>query len=193
MEAVLQTWRNYLVEARGTKKGVLPLDVIDYLIKEYARNPGGPVDLKRGYFEFSNFGPEYAEEFKDTAASYLAPGKLMLINVEVVGGNGIAMINAVIHEIFHYNQHMKWDTADANGRRIWVGAHKLPSGYSRKNLEDLDFFTLISFWREYYGYEKAPHEIEAYKWADAHTRDAVNKVVDREHTLKKQSKRAIKM
>ena len=36
-----------------------------------------------------------------------------------------------------------------------------------------------------YGYEKAPHEIEARNWTSANVEDAIKKVIEREKSLQK--------
>lgn len=189
MEKILDTWKTFLVEKRDARPNQLSRNVIDFLIDEYARNPGGAVELRRGYVNFSALGkisPEWNKGFDDTIAVYIIHGESILINLEdkdVIAGNKYLMINAIIHEIKHYNQHMEWES-NPQSRTRFVGSYDLPPGYSKNNLQNLNFYTLLHFWIENYGGTNAPHEIEARQFANLHTNEAVKKIKDREHTLK---------
>jgi len=183
---LISNWKEYLFEDKK-KQGRLPLDVIDVLIKKFARNPAGPTTLKRGYFDFQTLGKQWNKENSDTAASYIAPSQMLLINSDIAEGDAGILIKSTIHEIQHYNQHMRWNEDD-KFRFDWTKGKKLPPGVSPEDLYDLDFYKLISFWMKAYGYDNAPHEIDARNFADKHYEEAKQIVIDianKEKALKK--------
>ena len=156
-------------------KGKLPLSVIDFLIKKYAKNPSGPIKLKRVYTSFSEFVS--TEESSNIIAAYMVPGKLLLINTDTTDGKFSLMVESVVHEVAHYNQHMMWD-GDDKYRHTFAGKYKLPKGYDQYDLYDLEFETLLEYWIKVYGYEKAPHEIDARSFAQKHLKEAVKTIID---------------
>jgi hypothetical protein len=156
-------------------QGKLPLSVIDFLIKQYARNPSGPVKLKRGYIPFSDFVS--IEESNNVIAAYMVPAKMLIINTETTDGKFSLMVESVVHEIAHYNQHMSWEHDD-KFRYEFAGKYRLPKGYTKYDLYELDFETLLDHWLKVYGYEKAPHEVDAKNFAHKNLKAAVKSIID---------------
>lgn len=184
---LLKSWKEFLNEGKPKSKGgLLPLDVIDFLIQKYAKNPGGPVALKRGYFDFNEFGSQYAKDFENTAASYLIPAQMLLINVNVVSGNAAQMIDAVLHEIQHYNQHMRW-TEDESYRERFSKGFKLPPG---KDISEIDWISMTKWWNHIYPYDKRPQEMDAFRFAEQNYKAAVELILSREKELKSKQKGA---
>ena len=181
---LLKSWKEYLLENKS-KGGLLPLDVVDFLITKYAKNPSGPVTLKRGYFDFNEFG----KGFEETAASYLIPAKMLLVNVsdsDVAQGNARVMVLAIIHEIQHYNQHMRWDVDDSYREKFSKG-NKMPHG---RDIFEIDWITMTKFWNNMYSYEARPQEKDAIAFAEKHFDEALKMILDREKELKNKKKGA---
>ncbi len=184
MKYLLKNWKAFLFENKNAG-GLLPLDVIDFIIKRYAKNPQGPVNLKRGYFDFNEFG----KGFEDTAASYLIPSQMLIVNVndsDIAQGNIKIMINAILHEIQHYNQHMRWDSGDEGYKIKFSKGFKIPKNVS---LEELDWLTITKFWNKIYSYEKRPQEIDAMNFANNNFKQAFQDILEREKQLKNNKKK----
>ena len=50
MHNLFQKWRK-INEDQDNKQGLLPLDILDFLVKTYAKN----IKVKIGYFNFNDF------------------------------------------------------------------------------------------------------------------------------------------
>lgn len=180
MKHLLENWKNHLFELKPKSQGLLPLDVVDFLIKHYAKNPNGQITLKRGYVDKDIFNDK---ELANTPTYYIAPKHFLIINKDMAQGEFAGVVENILHEIYHYNQNMKWNEDD-KFRMEWTKGKKLPPGYTPDDLYDLDFTKLISFWIKAYGYDNAPHEVEAKKFGEKHVREAIKMILDREKELK---------
>ena len=167
-----------LEEIPAPKKKLLPIDTIDFLIKLYARNQQGAIVLKRGYFDYNEFGAKYKKDFENTYASYIIPAQLIILNTKTTEGNVVKLINTIIHEIQHFNQHMLWKS-DENYRQEFVKKNKLPPEFA-----SFDFYKLTTTLLKKFGYEKSPIEKEAREFAKSHTQEALDKVIERENGIK---------
>ena len=159
------------------KKLFLPEYVVQFLIDEYAFNPARPVKLKISYISFKDIFSEYKKIFENVAASYIVSTKTIYINTDTLSNSTLNLIETIIHEIHHYNQHMMWNYS-LSFRKSWVSDFALPDGFSINNLHKLSFFNLIEFWSRHYEYKNAPHEFEAIKWASENLKNAVHKIYE---------------
>lgn len=167
-----------LEEVPAPKKKLLPIDTIDFLIKLYARNPQGLIVLKRGYFDYDEFGAKYKKDFENTYASYIIPAQLIILNTKTAEEGIVRLINTIIHEIQHFNQHMLWKSDD-DYRQNLIKKNKLPPEFA-----EFDFYKLTTSLLKKFGYEKSPLEKEARDFAKAHTQEALDKIIEREKGIK---------
>lgn len=179
MKFLLENWKNFLIEKKDISGGrKLPLDVLDLLIKHYAKNPGGFITLKRGYFDFNDFRDK---DLENDVAVYIAAAQMILININKAQDKFGSIVRVMLHEIQHYNQHMRWNVDDQYREKLSQG-YKLPPG---KDIFELDWIPTINFWEKIYPHEQRPHEVDAIKFAEEHVQEAAKMIKDREKELKK--------
>jgi len=189
MKTLLERWKKSITEAseeigiediegisdsppEGSR--ILRRDVIDFLVDAYAKNPSGPVQLAVKYANFESF---YDKRMHDAAASYDAKYRALFLNSDIKDFDPRDWIMVTLHEIFHYNQHMLWNK-DMNYRKRIVGSSKLPPGFTKDNLNKLDFVTLSLFWnKEYPSENDDPMEIDAWNQTDKNINTAMQKAL----------------
>ena len=199
MKALLEQWKKIISkysitegiedfedakDVPPTGSNILRRDVIDYLIDTYAKNPSGPVALAVKYANFRTF---YDKRMWDAAASYDAQLKALFLNTDVKDFGDRDWVMVTIHEIFHYNQHMTWnDKKNISYRKKITTGVTLPPGYTRSNLDKLDFQTLSFYWNKNYPNEKDdPMEKEAWAQTDKVVNTATEKAKNYANSLKK--------
>lgn len=152
---------------------VVPLVAVDVLIARYSR-PKGRMRLGRRYADLSHLTrPSKAGE-RVTNAQYDPESMTMLIGLREAPFANVT--ESILHEIQHFNQHASWLT-DPRFRVEFVGDFDLPKGINAGNLDQLRFQDLMAFWRRRYGYNEAPHELDAIVFAQENLEAALDAMI----------------
>lgn len=149
----------------------LPMFVVDLLIKRFAVDGG--AKLKRHYSDLSSLRSKSAYNTIHTGAVYNPSTMTMLISVRKRPFENA--VHDVLHEIQHFNQHMGWMTSKKFKKRF-VGAARDERPF--EDITELTFIELLNYFIKTYGYEEAPHEIDASLFADIHVDEALDFIID---------------
>jgi hypothetical protein len=151
----------------------LPMFVVDLLIKRFAYGNG--AKLKRRYDDLSSLKSKVhgGERVIHTGAVYNPATMTMLISVRKKRFEDA--VHDVLHEIQHFNQHMSW-ILDKNFKKEFVQGPQRERPLEK--LTDLSFIDLLNYFIRDYGYEEAPHEIDASFFADDNMDEALDFIID---------------
>ena len=156
-----------------TSTGTIPT-IVNYLIKRFAKKPGGIPVVTWMLSNINEFNKRVARQDRisvdDVRAWYGyddADHNNITINLHYV--NDIdSLIDVVLHEIAHYNQRMGWIYDDVFREKFARLGGLPPHMDLNYDLYDLDYDVLMRYWEKKYGYNNAPHEIDARKFAEKH-------------------------
>lgn len=163
--------REYLSLICESSDVPVPLEDIDRLIKRFARNPGGPVKLHRGYMPLSRYDSVRGKGIiKKIGGMYDASTRSIILNEDPRGLSTEDFVETVLHEIGHYNQHMAW--LNDEGFREEFTEGQLPIGLQDIDLSRLTFTDITQFWLSRYG-EDANHEMDAMIFATSNLDSAL--------------------
>ncbi|NJN98398.1 MAG: hypothetical protein HC875_32055 [Anaerolineales bacterium] len=99
--------------------------------------------------------------------------KKIIIDAQRFNDDFYNVIEDVLHELAHFNQVYLWESGVQQKLKM-IMPFQLPQDLEKlkenrnafiKALEDYSLYAIQRFWLNAYGYEKAPHEVEARKFA----------------------------
>lgn len=181
---VIQQFIRSIVES-GSHENVLPWEIVEFLINMYA-DEGNPR-LTHHTGSFAANAPAKRKrlagglhiEWNKIGALYVADAHAMAINSDAVGDLK-KRVEGVIHEICHYNQHVRWDSGKISYRSRYIQGKKVPpmmddnsDDFDPSALYDYSWIDMMEFWLRTYGYANSPHEVEAREFASAHLDEAL--------------------
>lgn len=169
----------------------LPWEVVEFLVKMYADPGTPPLKHHFGSFRQSAGSSRHAMpggqhiEWQKIGAMYNQEAHALILNRDAKGGLE-KRVSDVLHEIEHYNQHIRWDSDDTSYRDSYVRGKKLPPAIDPNTdegdpigLYEISWDDLTKFWLRRYGYSNAPHEVEARRFASSNLEEALGFI--REH------------
>jgi hypothetical protein len=149
--------------------GPIPEEIIDFLIRMYADDEG----LRWAVADLASVARSrrmrmtggFHVEWSSVAALYVTTRETLVIN-SVVRTDMRSVVIDILHEIQHYNQHMRW--ANMSHRDRFVRGKKLPASVKDDPimLYEMDWQDMMDFWERTYGYKNSPHEKDARAFAE---------------------------
>lgn len=178
--------RNFLVLLEAeTRASQLPWEVIEFLVSMYADD--ATPKLKHASASMKKLATAkrhampggYHVEWDTINAGYSQHTHTLILNNDGSGDVRKKVLD-VLHEIQHYNQHVRWDSGKLSYRDSFVKGKKLPPAIDPDTddgdpagLYDISWLDITKFWLRRYGYKKAPHEVDARKFADENVDEAL--------------------
>lgn len=160
-------------EKSGELKGILSDEAIKLLVKKYA------LSNKELKWKVANLEQMY--DLDDVYAAYDENSFTIYINPEFTKGDFHQLVESILHEIQHFNQHYKWET-DFDHRLKYVKDKKIPDDI-KEDIEELmllDISSLHDYWENVYGYEQAPHERDSRLFAARKKSEAIELIMSKE-------------
>lgn len=173
-----------LVESQS-EQGPLPWEIIEFLVTMYAMkgtpklgHVSGTLSQLASSKRFAMTGGIYVD-WNNINAAYNFGNHTLVVNSSARGNRRRKVLD-ILHEIQHYNQQIRWNSKNMSYRDKFVKGKKLPPGIDPTTdegdplgLYEISWEDMTRFWLRRYGYERAPHEVDARRFADAKIDEAM--------------------
>lgn len=153
--------------------------IIDWLVMMYADDD--QLQWKTGSFSTAAKSSRMKTlagmhvEWKSVNALYVPDAHAIVINSDA-DIDDEKFVKSILHEIMHYNQHIRWDKPNnIRYRQLYLRGKKKPNDVKQDStmIDVLDWDELTQFWERKYGYGEAPHEVEARQFAESTVDEAM--------------------
>ncbi len=151
--------REILTEAAQTFEKWLSPQVVDFLIDNYAESSSVLGQLRW----------EYGKLRGRVWGKYVFNQKKLYVNKAKTEGMFRQQVETILHEIQHWNQHVQCSLDKRSTEARWRHADDPAKGATH------DFATMCMRNKQEHGYWKAPHEIDARKFAEDNIDDAMSR------------------
>lgn len=164
--------------------------LIKSIVRVYAISP----EVRVRFSKDVQLAPEEKAVLQDSLAVYVFEDnkkdplfKSIIINSDEFGKDIRQDIKVLLHEVRHFNQHQFWLSASPEQRLNYIGKNPLPPILEKmkvnpdrlkKTLQNFPLWKLHSFWVNLLGIDEAPHEKDAWEFANKHFKQALYDNVD---------------